>query len=255
MRVLGSITNRIFLASTLLAMLSIGAAVYFVSARMTTQTELELQGDLTEAATLVNDQRRTQFENFARTARLIADLPKFKAVVEIADRPTLAPIAEDYQRQSGADLLMVTGRRGEELALAGETGAHQPRPSGDVPLASDMKGTPACWPHPSGVLEVVSVPVLVGLDRPDLLGVLTVGYLLDDRRASQFKALTGADIAFAMDGTVRASTLGPGSIEALTPLLSTSGVTRVSIEGEEYVAMLQALGPAAGSSLPTAIIL
>ena len=33
MRVLGSITNRIFLASALLAMLSIGAAVYFVSAR------------------------------------------------------------------------------------------------------------------------------------------------------------------------------------------------------------------------------
>ena len=43
MRILGSITNRIFLASVLLAMLSIGAAVYFVSARMTTQTELELQ--------------------------------------------------------------------------------------------------------------------------------------------------------------------------------------------------------------------
>ena len=37
MRVLGSITNRIFLASALLAMLSIGAAVYFVSARMTTR--------------------------------------------------------------------------------------------------------------------------------------------------------------------------------------------------------------------------
>ena len=69
MRFLGSITNRIFLASALLAMLSIGAAVYFVSARMTTQTELELQRDLTEAATLVDDQRRTLFDNFARTAR------------------------------------------------------------------------------------------------------------------------------------------------------------------------------------------
>ena len=33
MRVLGSLTNRIFLASTLLAMLSIGSAVYFVSSR------------------------------------------------------------------------------------------------------------------------------------------------------------------------------------------------------------------------------
>ena len=61
-----------------------------------------------------------------------------------------------------------------------------------------------------GVLEVVSVPITLGLDRPELLGVLSIGYLLDDRRAAQFKALTGADIAFAMDGVVRASTLGPG---------------------------------------------
>jgi plastocyanin len=48
MRVLGSITNRIFLASALLAIISIGAAVYFISSRMTSETEAELQGDLTE---------------------------------------------------------------------------------------------------------------------------------------------------------------------------------------------------------------
>jgi len=209
MRVLGSITNRIFLASALLAMLSIGAAVYFVSARMTTQTELDLQGDLTEAATLVDDQRRTQFDNFARTARLIADLPKFKAVVEIADPPTLAPIASDYLAQAGADLFLVTGRRGERLALAVETGANPLAISPpDQAAAADGKARPSFWAHPAGVLEVVSVPITIGLDRPDVLGVLSVGYLLDDRRAAQFKALTGADIAFAMDGVVRASTLG-----------------------------------------------
>ena len=120
MRLLGSITNRIFLASALLAMLSIAAAVYLISARMTSETEAELQRDLTEAATLVDEQRRTQFDNVARTARLIADLPKFKAVVELADRPTLQPIADDYQRQAGADLLMVSDRRGGLLAMAGE---------------------------------------------------------------------------------------------------------------------------------------
>ncbi|MEP6783036.1 MAG: hypothetical protein ABI983_05155, partial [Acidobacteriota bacterium] len=193
MRIFGSITNRIFLASALLAMLSIGAAVYFVSARLTTQTELELQRDLTEAATLVDDQRRNQSENFARIATLIADLPKFKAVVEIGDRPTLAPIAADYMAKAGADLLIVSGRRGEQLALAGDVDAHplQP-PSPDVALASGGKSAPAFWVHPSGVLEVVSVPITVGLDRPDVLGVLSVGYLLDDRRAAQFKSLTGA---------------------------------------------------------------
>jgi len=254
-RILGSITNRIFLASALLAMLSIGAAVYFVSARLTAQAELELQGDLTEAATLVDDQRRTQFDNFARTALLIADLPKFKAVVDIGDQPTLAPIAADYRLQAGADLLLVTGRRGEELARAGDSTAQPPASAREASLVVDAKGSPAFWTHPSGVLEVVSVPVTIGLERPELLGVLSVGYLLDERRAAEFKSLTGADIAFAMGGDIRASTLGSDAAAVLTPLLARTGVSGVSIGGEEYVAVAQPLGPISGTTEPTAIIL
>src|SRR5262245_23659744 len=159
MRILGSITNRIFLASALLAMLSIGAAVYFVSARMTQQTELELQGDLTEAATLVDDQRRTQFDNFERTALLIADLPRFKATVEIGDPPTTEPIAKDYQVKAGADMLMVTGRRGEQLALVPDTLPRPPTAALDAARAMDGKTLPAFWAHPGGILEVVSVPI------------------------------------------------------------------------------------------------
>ncbi len=255
MRVLGSITNRIFLASALLAMLSIGAAVYLISARMTSETEAELRRDLTEAATLVDEQRRTQFDNVARTARLIADLPKFKAVVEIADRPTLQPIAADYQVQAGADLLMVTGTDGELLAIAGESATEAASPSSaGVKLALDGQASPAFWPHPRGVMEVVSVPVTLGLDRPEVLGVLSVGYLLDDRRAAQFKALTGADIAFAMGGAARASTL-PGSRDALTPLLTAASLTPVMIGSEEYIALTQPLGPGTTAADPVAIVL
>lgn len=253
MRVLGSITNRIFLASALLAMLSIGAAVSFVSARLTTQTEVELHSDLTEAATLVDDQRQTQFENVARTARLIADLPKFKAVVELGHAPTAEPIAADYRLQAGADLLIVHGRRGEQLALVGETVSH---PAAGIPedAALHARLTPAFWLHPRGVLEVVSVPVTIGLERPEVLGILTIGTLLDDRRAAQFKALTGADIAFAMGGVVRASTLGPDSHAALAALLTTPGPTRVVIGSEEYVALTQPLG-AGHRPDPAAIIM
>jgi signal transduction histidine kinase len=204
MRFLGSITNRIFLASALLGILSIGAAVYFVSAQLTSQTEAELQRDLTEAATLVREQIHTQFDNVARTARLIADLPKFKAALDTADLPTLIPIAADYREQAGADLLMVTGRHGEQLAVIGEMGTRPTAPTSED-LALEPKATPAFWLHPAGVLEVVSVPVPLG---PEFLGVLSIGTLLDDRRAAQFKALSGADIAFAMGGAVRSSTLG-----------------------------------------------
>lgn len=255
MRVLGSLTNRIFLASALLAMLSIGAAVYLISGRMTSETEAQLQRDLTEASTLVDEQRRTQFDNVARTARLIADLPKFKAVVEIGDRPTLQPIADDYRLQAGADLLMVTDRRGALLAIAGAPGTQpQAAASSGVQGALDGQVTPAFWSHPRGVMEVVSVPVTLGLERPEVLGVLSVGYLLDDQRAAQFKTLTGADIAFAMDGAARASTL-PGSPSALAPLLSATGPTRIVIDGEEYVGLAQPLGTGAGANQPAAIVL
>ena len=251
MRMFGSLSNRIFLASALLAMLSIGAAVYFVSARITSQTEVELQRDLAEAATLVDDQRRSQSDNFARTATLIADLPKFKAVVDIGDRPTLAPIAEDYLAKAGADLLLVTGRRGEPLAIVGAAEAQAVNQPQDPAAAATMKATTTFWAHPTGVLEVVSVPITLDTE---LLGVLSIGYLLDEHRASQFKAVTGADIAFAIDGSVRASTLGPASIATLAPLLA-RGATTVSIDGEDYVALASPLGPRAGEREPAAIIL
>ncbi len=255
-RILGSITNRIFLACALLAMLSIGAAVTFVSARLTAQTEAELQNDLKEAATLVNDQRQTQFEHVMRTAGLIADLPKFKAAVDLADLPTLEPIAADYRLQAGADLLIVSGRRGEQLALIGETAA---RPVAAVPedvaLALDAKVAPAFWLHPAGVMEVVSVPVMLGLDSPEILGTLSIGTLLDERRAAQFKALSGADIAFAMGGVIRASTLGHDARGALAPLVSATSPARIVIGGEEYVAMSQPLGVGHAADDPAAIIL
>jgi signal transduction histidine kinase len=250
MRFLGSITNRIFLASALLGILSIGAAVYFVSAQLTSQTEAELQRDLAEAATLVSEQIDTQFDNVARTARLIADLPKFKAAIDTADLPTLIPIAADYRSQVGADLLMVTGRRGEQLAVIGEMGTRPHAASEE--LALEPRPVPAFWLHPAGVLEVVSVPVPLG---PEFLGVLSIGTLLDDRRAAQFKALSGADIAFAMGGVVRASTLGTDSYDALTSLAATSGHARITIGSEEYVAVTQPLAAGSGAADPTAIIM
>ncbi|HXG89680.1 MAG TPA: ATP-binding protein [Vicinamibacterales bacterium] len=232
--VLSSLTNRIFLASTVLTTVSIGLALYFVSNRLRAEAEADLQRDLSEAATLVEQQRAVLFDNFARTARLIADLPKFKAAIETHDTPTVQPIAEDYHQQAGADLFRVTDSRGMVLASIGG--------------------------EPSGVLQVVSVPVTIGLDDPDLLGTLTVGYLLDDERAATFKALTGADIAFAIDGQVRSSTLGADAQTRLEALLSSELVPRTMIGDSEYAALIRPLaGPpgvtAEGGAVPLAIVL
>ena len=75
MRLSSSLTNRIFLACTLLATVSLGFAFAFVNAQVTGEVEAELRRDLSEAGTLV-DQRRALFtDTFTTMALLIGFLP------------------------------------------------------------------------------------------------------------------------------------------------------------------------------------
>lgn len=248
MRLFSSLQGRIFLASALLATVSIGSAVYFVSARVTGAAEAELQRDLTQAADLVDQQRELLFERHALMARLIADLPKLKAALGTGDAPTLHPVALEYQQQIGSDVFLVADPNGQVLANAGpllETPDHLNPPSYDQPPVSSAPMT-ALRRHARGLLQLVRVPITIGLDRPELLGSLTVGYLLDASRAEQFKGMTGADIAFAVEGDVLASTLGPLPPGPLQFPFASSRPGRVTIGAIDYEVLVRPLGPLPG---------
>ncbi|MGE0459951.1 MAG: ATP-binding protein [Vicinamibacterales bacterium] len=223
MRALGSLSNRIFLASALLAALSIGAAMFFVRARLTTETRQALERDLRTAASIADQQQAALFDTFTRSARLIADLPRLKAAVDTGDPPTVQPIAEEYLQQLGADVLLVHDRHGGQLAAAGGASA--------------------------GVLRVVTVPIRVDLDQ---LGTLTVGYRLDEDRAMELAAMTGAEIAFVADGRVQASTLG--SLSRAMPAVLSAGEAPATLRigDTEYVALIQPLHPEGGT--PAAVV-
>src|SRR5512143_720040 len=94
-----SLTNRIFLACTLLATLSLGFAFYFVNARATTEAEAALERELTDAASLVDQQRAQQTDRFTRMAELLADAPKLKAGTADADAATAQPLAEEFLKR------------------------------------------------------------------------------------------------------------------------------------------------------------
>ncbi len=258
---LGSLRSRIFLASTLLATVSIGSAVYFVSALLTQQAETELQRDLTEAAGLVDQQSATLFDSVTRTAGLIADLPKFKAALETRDPPTIEPIARDYLEQVGADLVVVSDRDGRRLA------AVAPAHRDDLATAAlDLGAVPGqapgetFWPHPSGVLQIVTVPVTIDLERPELLGSLSMGYLLDATRAAELKSLSGADVAFALADAVRASSFSVALLPAVTAWFNQEPHTAILIMDREEFSVLarplaQAHAVVAAGVVPHAIVL
>jgi len=240
-----SLSNRIFVACALVATLSLGFAFYFVNARATREAEAELRRGLDEAGILVDQNRVGVTDTFTRLARLVADLPKLKAAVETGDPPTVQPLADEYRDQVRADVLLLTGKRGELLGESG-AGANEltvPAALKDVDSTDEVS---TFAPHSRGVLQVVSVPIFIEGEPPDVLGRLTVGFFLDDQFANQIKRLTASEIAFGVGDRILASTLPPDSRTALAPVLGTRDIATVRIGDEEFLALARPLGPSNG---------
>jgi signal transduction histidine kinase len=237
-----SLRSRIFLTTALLALLSIGVAIYVVNSTVTREAEQSLQREIEATGTLVEQLRTTQSQTFTMMARLIADTPKLKAAVAESDPATVRSPIEDIakQNQLTTNLLMVTNAKGAVLAtigispLAGLVVASQPS------VHEAMKGHESfsLLPQPNGIMQLVTVPIFItGPEERDLLGTLSVGFLLDDELAAQLKDITGSEIAFGIDGQILATTLPAEHRAELGELMRIDRRGNVSLGGEEYVAL------------------
>jgi signal transduction histidine kinase len=261
MKILSSLRSRIFLASAVLAMLCIGIAIYLVSVRVTREAERTLQREIFGTGAEVDQLRAERTQTYTLMARLIADLPKLKAAVETNDPPTVNDIASGYQAQLNASLVFVTNKGGEILYATGGSpraaaiAANQPA----VREALAGRDSVSLLPQPNGILQVVTVPVALDRPRPEILGTLSAGFLLDDALAAQLKRITGSDIAFGMDGQILAATLPRHHYPALADRLRSSGSSRVVLGSEEFEALPRPLSsagaPASIGSGPVVLIL
>jgi signal transduction histidine kinase len=255
MRFASSLTNRVFLACMLLAMLSLGFAFYFVNERASTAAEAELRRGLLEAGSLVDQHNGTRTDHFTRMARVVADLPKLKAAVETDDGPTVQPLADEYRAEVNADLLLLTGRNGQILGFAGPDSASAKSAFQAADFQS-MDELSIFTPHARGVMQLVSVPILLDGSIPQILGRLTVGVFLDNRLATEFKGLTGSEIAFGAGGQILAATLPDAVRPSLAGVLTSTSVTTVTVGDEDYMAVARPLGALrADPDVPTALIL
>ena len=253
MNIFSSLTNRIFIATALLAVLSIGVAIYIVNRAVTRQGALELQRSIEEAATLVDQYRKFSYDTFGLEARLIADLPRLKAAVDTHDPATLEPVAREYQSQlANKDLFAIADNRGQVLARLGTSDV----PNEAIAAAAIIGRTEASerdafWPEPHGILLIKSVPIWIDERQPDVLGTLILGESFNYAKASQFKTQTNSEIAFGVNGAIKAATL-----PELVPLLGRPGVqSSVELDGEEYPAYAAPMGAAGPRGQPIVLAL
>lgn len=263
MTLFSSLTNRIFFASALLAVLTIGVAVYRVNVAVTAQAESELRRGVEEAGTLLEEYRSTLFEHFTREARLVADLSNLKAAMDTKDPRTVQPIVEEYQRSIGSDLFMVTDPSGQVVAEAGRLRMTREDPAARAAIQRAITGKEALslWGHTGGAIQVASVPSFL---NAELMGTVSVGSSLDEDAAARFKLLTNSEVAFELGGEIQASTLPARFNTDLARVAGASGVSTIHLGDSEYVFVSRKLpltpsaaaaGQRAPAAVPTALIL
>ena len=259
MRLLSSLRSRIFLTSALLTVLSLGVATYIVSVNVTNEAERELQREITSTGRVVEQLRSSSSETYTTMAQLIADEPKLKAATATNDPPTVQDeVAKDYQAQFKSNLLLVTGKTGRVLATVGSSPRQAEivasQPSVRDALAGRVSVSLLPWSSPDGMLQLVTVPITIGLKNPEILGTLSVGFLLDEAFANQLKkAFPGSEVALGMDGQILATTMPAADRGVLAELLRrTDRSPTVTIGDEEYVALTRPLSAVGDSGIPGA---
>jgi signal transduction histidine kinase len=244
-----SLQNRIFVATTLVAVASLGSAIYFIAGHITRESEAELSRELVEARTLAERHHATRLETLTLVARLIADLPVLKAAIDVGDPPTVEPLAEEYRNMAHADVLVVTDRKGRLLASLGTV---KPAAGG---AAEALQGRTVVSTAVEGarLLDEVTVPVTLG--GRERLGTLALGFALDDAFAAQLQATTSSDVAIVFEGRRRAGTVAlPDAL--VQEATRDGGVHPLLVKGVELAALAFPL-PAhdAASPRPSVILL
>jgi signal transduction histidine kinase len=261
MNILSSLRSRIFLSTALLAVLAIGIAMLLVSVRVTREAENGMQRELLATGAVVEQLRTTQAQTFTTMARLIADAPRLKAAVDTNDPPTVQDVVTGYETELNSNLLLVTNRSGDVLATVGLSPDTARSAAAESAVRDALAGRErfSLLPESNGILQLVTVPIAVGLTEPDILGTLSVGFLFDEALAQRLKQITGSEIAFGLDGRVVSTTLPSADRQMLHEmLLQADGPPTVTLHTGEYDALpisLSAIGGSVDGHRPVAMIL
>jgi signal transduction histidine kinase len=232
-----SLKSRVFLACAFVAVLSIALGTSFVTARVSREAEAELRRDLQESAELLEESHRQRSETLGLLGFFVADIPKLKAAVATGDGPTVEPIALDYQSRLGADILVVTDDRSRVLAAVGSV---EPLPMSEA-LERARRGESSIYvaETAAGILQVATLPIIVGPEPPEVLGTLSVGFFLDDELARELQSIAQSDVVLLARGRPVASTI-PVDQEGVRTLASLSE-GNLAIGGEDYVFLRRGL--------------
>lgn len=228
-----SLRTKFLLSLVLISALITTAVLLVVRYRV----QLRVRADLTQAldTSIVTFDRLQQQreETLERSASLLAALPPLKALMTSDDSATIQDASATFWQLSGSQLFVLANRDGAIVAFHSAT---TPFPRAAAQQAIDRymtSGNMRDWWFGGGRLfQVFLQPIAFGDPAAgNALGLLAVGYEVNDAVAEDVSRVAASEVGFAYDNTLVISTVDARYRAALATLV-TGGEGRVSAPHE-----------------------
>lgn len=252
-----------FLLSLLLVSTSLTCAtLLIVRHRVRLQVREEIFEALGNSVTTFQSLQRQRETTLSRSAALLANLPHLKALMTTQDAATIQDASADFWRQVGSDLFVLGDRAGRMVALKTTMSGFTRSEAQGLLLRSLRHDEPRDWWFGRGHLfEVFIQPIYFGSssDRT-LLGVLAVGYEIDDRVAQDVSRIASSQVAFYYGPTVVVSTLSaPQQAELarqgeLRRVVGALGAEDIDLGDERFLATSMELSPGSAPTVSLCVL-
>lgn len=246
-----------FLLSLLLVTLALTCATLLI-VRHSVQAEIrsEIFGRLHDSVVTFQSVQRQREVTLTRSAELLANLPTLKALMTTRDAVTIQDGSSDLWRLAGSELFLLTDKRGTVVALHTATPGITRGRGQDLLRGSLGDDQAQRWWYGAGHLyEVFLQPIYFGpATENHLLGMLAIGYEIDQRIAHEVSRVSASEVAFRYGDSVVASTLSPRQEAQLiwqTQNLSSQAPTKsdeIQLGTERFIKTSVDLAP--GSAIP-----
>ncbi|MCA9720766.1 MAG: SpoIIE family protein phosphatase, partial [Myxococcales bacterium] len=178
-------------------------------------------------------------------AEVVSQAPRLKAAASTddIDHATLLDVSRELQQSAGADFFLLTDGAGRLLVDVAAPDAEGFDLSARAPISTAIEAGEGAdvWITDERVIQLQAFTLRFG---QDVVGVLAIGFFMDDRVADTVERQTGAKVVIALNGDAIARSQGTSDAElagALTRAEAIGESQVVTIDGAPHVVVTRAL--------------
>ena len=186
------------------------AALAIVSYGVQKRVRENLREDLRDSLNTYQSFESQREEALTRSAAQLANLPNVRALMTTEDAATIEDASADLWKLSGSDLLVLANRAGNISAVRTRGSVLDFATAQALLRHSLDRSESQNWWFGGGHLYAVYIqPIYFGAPSQNLtIGLLAVGHEVNENAAKDFASIASSEVAFSIDNTTVASTLG-----------------------------------------------